>query len=471
MENTAIRSPSSPAPANAVARHSGARQAAGTDAVDAKGGFSLLLADMAEGAGVAETPAPVLPAVVAEQEDPLTRGELPPADWLAGELLPGAQPSAEQAALPAAQASAALPSAAALPAADSASAATAPGALAAGALAADSLTPAEWLPEVGAFALSSLIGQTARMDGAADAALRDGRGLDLGETDGGARQAALPMGAGRGPFAANLSAGAQATGNAWGGVPVAVGEALTQVAADIADTADIAAQPSTLSLNPAERGAQPHGLAALLARMDTEATPWAMPGLPMAGSPAPAAAASQGDAAISAVGAGAGGTADTAADAGSVDAAMTDAAAPDAVLAQADDNWADQLSEQVAFWVQQKTQRAEMTIDRQGRPVQVQVTITGNEAHVTFRSSEQQTRDMLDAGTAQLREMLEQQGLNLASVTVQSGDAGGQGSASRQDSQGRPATSPGEGGQRQIAQVSVDLRARPDAARSVDLFV
>lgn len=427
MENTAIRTPSSPAPANAVARNSGARQAAGTDAVDTKGGFSLLLADMAEGTDMAETPAPVLPAVAAEQEEQLTRGE----------LLPAALPSAEQPALAVSPPS-------------------------------DALTPTEWLPEAGAFALTSLIGQTARMDGAADAALRDGRGLDLGETDGGARQVALPMGAGRGPLAANLSAaGPLATGNAWGGAQVAASEALTQVAADIADTADIAAQPSTLSLNPSERGAQPHGLAALLARMDTEAAPWALPGL--ANAPAQPAAASRTDGAIAAPGAG--GTADTAADAGSVDTAMTDAAAPDAVLAQADDNWADQLSEQVAFWVQQKTQRAEMTIDRQGRPVQVQVTITGNEAHVTFRSSEQQTRDMLDAGTAQLREMLEQQGLNLASVSVQTGDAGERGSASRQDSPGRPATSEGESDQRQTAQVSVDLRARPDAARSVDLFV
>lgn len=451
MENTAIRSSSSPAPANAVARNAGARQAAGTDAVDAKGGFSLLLADMAEGTGGAETPAPVLPVVAAEQEEPLTRGE----------LLPAALPFAEQPALAVSPPSAELPPAS-LPAAEPASAAAPSGAL----------TLPEWLPEAGAFALTTLIGQTARMDGAADAALRDGRGLDLGESDGGARQVALPMGAGRGALAANLSAaGPLATGNAWGGVQVAPSEALAQVSTEIADAADIAAQPSTLSLNPSERGAQPHGLAALLARMDTEAAPWAMPGLSVPGSPAPAAAAGQSDSAIAAVGAGAGGTADTAADAGSVDTAMTDAAAPDAVLAQPDDNWADQLSEQVAFWVQQKTQRAEMTIDRQGRPVQVQVTITGNEAHVTFRSSEQQTRDMLDAGTAQLREMLEQQGLNLASVTVQSGDAGGQGSASHQDSRGRPAASQGESGPRQTAQVSVDLRARPDAARSVDLFV
>lgn len=471
MEKTAIRSPSSPAPANAVARHSGARQAAGTDAVDAKGGFSLLLADMAEVAGVAEMPAPAVPAAVAaEQEDPLTRGEQPPADWLASELLPAALPPAEQPAPGVSQGAAALPSTT-LPTTAPAPAPALPAAESARALPANPSMPAEWVPEDGAFALSTLIGQTARMDGAADAALRDGRGLDLGETDGGARQVALPMGAGRGALAANLSAGAQATGNAWGGVQVAASEALAQVATEIADTADITARPSTLSLNPSERGAQPHGLAALLARMDTEAAPWAMPGLSVAGSPAPAAAAGQSDGAIAAVGAGAGGTADTAADAGNVDAAMTDAAAPDAVLAQPDDNWADQLSEQVAFWVQQKTQRAEMTIDRQGRPVQVQVTITGNEAHVTFRSNEQQTRDMLDAGTAQLREMLEQQGLNLASVTVLTGDAGAQGSASHQDSPGRQATSQSESGPRQTAQVSVGLRARPDAARSVDLFV
>lgn len=458
MEKTAIRSPNSPAPANAVARNAGARQAAGADAVDAKGGFSLLLADMAEMAGTAETPAPALPTAVAgELEDPLTRGELLP-EWLAAELRPAALPSAEpaSAALPAT--AAALP-ALALPGTEQPAAATA----------ADPLPASEWQAEAGAFSLSTLIGQTARIDGAADAALRDGRSLGVGDTDGSARQVALPMGGERAAYATNLPAAVLASGHARGGEQLAASEILAGGATDITDTA---AQPSTLSLNPSERAAQPHGLAALLARMDTEATPWASalaPGLTMAGGAAPAAGATQSNASVSAVGAG--GTADAAADAGSIDAAATDTAAADAVLAQPDDNWADQLSEQVAFWVQQKTQRAEMTIDRQGRPVQVQVTITGSEAHVTFRSNEQQTRDMLDAGTAQLREMLEQQGLSLASVTVQSGDAGGQGASARQDSSGRQSSGRGDEGERQTAVVSADLRARPDGSRSVDLFV
>lgn len=479
MENTAIRSANSPAPTNAVARNAGARQAAGTDAGDAKGGFSLLLADMAvmgEMAVTVQTPAPVAPTTVsAELEEPLPQGELLPAEWLTAEQAPVSLPAAEQpvgeppvAALPAvAQPAADLPPVA-LP---SGVLPSAP--LPAAAQAAEPLPATEWQPETGAFALFSLIGQTARMDGAADAALRDGRSLGVGDSDGAtARQAALPMGGGRGVYGANLPPAALPTGNAWSGAHAAASETLIDAATDLVDTAAGAAQPSTLSLNPSERGAQPHGLAALLARMDTEATPWASavaPGPAVTYSAAPAAAGGLADGAVSAVGAG--GTADAAADAGSVDASMTDTAAADAVLSQPDDTWADQLSEQVAFWVQQKTQRAEMTIDRQGRPVQVQVTITGNEAHVTFRSNEQQTRDMLDAGTAQLREMLEQQGLNLASVTVQTGDAGGQGGSGRQDSSGRSASGRGDEGPGQTAVVSADLRARPDASRTVDLFV
>lgn len=61
----------------------------------------------------------------------------------------------------------------------------------------------------------------------------------------------------------------------------------------------------------------------------------------------------------------------------------------------------DQIAEQVAYWVHQKTQNAELTIDRDGQPVEVSVSLTGNEAHVAFRSDQSQTRDMLDTSVAQ----------------------------------------------------------------------
>ena len=405
MEKAAIRPAQSAASSNPVARNAHARQAAGqeaggTGAGFSQGNFSLLLSDMAASGAPGAT----------------GMGGVAGEELLAGTDLPLA--------------------------------------------ALGGLAPVEAIAEAGILALSSLVGQTARMDAAADAAQRDGR--DLPASEGLRRSVALPMGAGQPAGAAQLPALAAAGAHGKGAAD-AVDAMSVQDLAEAAGTAD--ACGSTLSLTPSERGAQPHALAALLAQMEPEPQPLpsalAAPGLPGA-----ASAAAQANGSSPATGPGG---ADSAAPLGAADAPATDMAA-DAVLAQPDDAFVDQLSEQVAFWVQQKTQRAEMTIDRQGQPVQVQVAITGNEAHVTFRSNEQQTRDMLDASMAQLREMLEQQGLNLAGVTVQSGDAGGQGAAPDRNPAGRPAPGRGEGVP-QTAQVTVDLRARPDATRSVDLFV
>lgn len=45
----------------------------------------------------------------------------------------------------------------------------------------------------------------------------------------------------------------------------------------------------------------------------------------------------------------------------------------------------DRVAEQVAYWVNQKTQNAELTLQRDGHPVEVSVSLSGNEAHVSFR--------------------------------------------------------------------------------------
>ncbi|MFT3813828.1 MAG: flagellar hook-length control protein FliK [Acidovorax sp.] len=98
----------------------------------------------------------------------------------------------------------------------------------------------------------------------------------------------------------------------------------------------------------------------------------------------------------------------------------------------------DQLAQQVAFWVNQKTQNAELTLDRDGQPVQVHVSLSGNEAHVTFRSDQVQTVAALQSGAAQLRDALAQQGLVLAGVQVGSAGADGKGGGHPQgDSAGR----------------------------------
>ena len=131
----------------------------------------------------------------------------------------------------------------------------------------------------------------------------------------------------------------------------------------------------------------------------------------------------------------------------------------------------DQISEQVAYWVNQETQNAELTVHRDGLPVEVSVSLSGNEAHVTFRSDQEQTRELLDRSMAQLSELLRGEGLVLSGMSVGSSAgrslAGGQGGDQKRQRE--------EAGQRQVNVVAPagGLRARADQSLdgSVDVFV
>lgn len=132
----------------------------------------------------------------------------------------------------------------------------------------------------------------------------------------------------------------------------------------------------------------------------------------------------------------------------------------------------EQLGEQVAFWVHQKSQRAEFTLDRDGQPVQVQLSLTGDVARVTFLTDHDAARQALDAGVQELRERLQQQGLELADVNVdvardQGGGAlhQGRGDAARRE---RGAT----GSARVQASEPIVGPSRPTAThRALDVFV
>ncbi len=78
----------------------------------------------------------------------------------------------------------------------------------------------------------------------------------------------------------------------------------------------------------------------------------------------------------------------------------------------------DRVADQVSQWVGQTVHNAELTVDRDGQAVQVTVTMSGQEAHVTFRSDEGQTRALLDAHLSELGEMLRNQGLVLSGAWV-----------------------------------------------------
>ncbi|GKT02014.1 hypothetical protein AVKW3434_21515 [Acidovorax sp. SUPP3434] len=136
----------------------------------------------------------------------------------------------------------------------------------------------------------------------------------------------------------------------------------------------------------------------------------------------------------------------------------------------------DQIAEQVAYWVHQKTQNAELTIDREGQPVEVMVSLSGNEAHVTFRSDQANTREWLDSSAAQLRDLLRSEGLELSGVTV--GQSGSNGAGASGSDGRRPASDrdgPARHAQVQAAAgmgsgAGLAVKSPSGSARALDVF-
>lgn len=86
------------------------------------------------------------------------------------------------------------------------------------------------------------------------------------------------------------------------------------------------------------------------------------------------------------------------------------------------------VAQEVAYYISQDVQSAEMKLEGVGGgPVEVSINMQGKEAQVLFRTDELQTRDMLEGATAQLKEMLQQQGVVLTGVFVGSSGAGDSG--------------------------------------------
>ena len=128
-----------------------------------------------------------------------------------------------------------------------------------------------------------------------------------------------------------------------------------------------------------------------------------------------------------------------------------------------------QAAEQVKYWISQDVQNAELKLDGLGdKPVEVSISLNGNEAHVAFRTDEQQTRGVLESAGAHLKDMLAREGLVLSGVSV-----------------GTSGTNGGDGGERKprqgvrqslvtaapVGAVDAGPRTRVPAGRALDLFV
>lgn len=126
-------------------------------------------------------------------------------------------------------------------------------------------------------------------------------------------------------------------------------------------------------------------------------------------------------------------------------------------------------TEQASYWVADNLQNAELTVTHDGMPVQVSVSLSGNEAHVSFRSDESQTRDLLDASQDQLRDMLGNEGLVLSGVSV--GESGARNASG--DGAAPPRGRPSGRSEVRVPAGGAEERTRPGVVtdRAVDVFV
>ena len=128
-----------------------------------------------------------------------------------------------------------------------------------------------------------------------------------------------------------------------------------------------------------------------------------------------------------------------------------------------------QVAEQVTYWVSQNVQNAEMNLDGLGHsPVEVSISVQGNEAQIAFRSDEALTRGVLESAGAHLKDMLQREGMVLTGVSVGTSGSGDSGAGDRR---GRQSARQAVIAPLQPATVASVARQGAATGRSVDLFV
>lgn len=127
------------------------------------------------------------------------------------------------------------------------------------------------------------------------------------------------------------------------------------------------------------------------------------------------------------------------------------------------------VAEQVSYWIGRDVQNAELKLDGLGAsPVEVSISLQGNEAQVAFRTDQAEARQVLEGAVSHLRELLGNEGLVLSGVSV--GSSGAEGSAA-QERQARPNARTAAVAVPQAQATEANVRAGRVSGRAVDLFV
>ncbi len=127
------------------------------------------------------------------------------------------------------------------------------------------------------------------------------------------------------------------------------------------------------------------------------------------------------------------------------------------------------VADTVSYWVTQGVQKAELKLDGfGGKPVEVTISLKGDEAHIGFRTDQPEIRQVLEGAVAHLKDLLTSEGLVLSGVFVGTSGQDGSGTQERGNRQGP----------RQAAVVTTQAvpterlqRVNQSVGTSVDLFV
>ena len=149
--------------------------------------------------------------------------------------------------------------------------------------------------------------------------------------------------------------------------------------------------------------------------------------------------------------------------------AASRADAPSAMANASMPSLESKVAETVSYWAAQGVQNAALKLDGLGdEPVEVNISLKGREAHISFRTDQPEIRQLLEGALSQLKDLLASEGLLLSGVSV---------GTSGQDGKGTPDRRARPGVQQLSMPVSEGLpadshqRISGTAGRAVDIFV
>ena len=127
------------------------------------------------------------------------------------------------------------------------------------------------------------------------------------------------------------------------------------------------------------------------------------------------------------------------------------------------------VADKVSYWVTQGIQNAQLKLDGFGdKPVEVNISLKGDEAQISFRTDQPEVRQILEGAVAHLKELLSSEGLVLSGVSV---GTSGQNGAGAQEQGNQP-------GANKTTFITVDSaprenlpRVNQSAGRALDLYV